>query len=110
MCTASSHIIPTCNTANSNHSHFKVTAVYAAVCGPRRSGKGEGGWPEGLFVFLVLYRFVHVATTLLSVTADSAACSSAAAGAGSKRVGGLTFRQHTAAFATDKSVISWLGS
>jgi hypothetical protein len=34
-------------------------------------------------VFLVLYRIVYVATTLLSVTADGAACISATAGAGS---------------------------
>jgi len=56
-------------------------------------GKGGGVVVAGRTVFLVLYSTVYVAATLLSVTAGSAACSSAAAGAGSKCVVGL-FQQH----------------
>jgi hypothetical protein len=64
-----------------------------------------------IFCVSVLYRIVYVATTLLSLIAGSAACSSAACSSWCRQLTvGLTFQQHTTIFATDKSVVSWLAS
>jgi hypothetical protein len=51
-----------------------------------------------------------VAPISATAGAGSIASNSATAGAGSKYVVVLTFQQHTATFAIDKSVVSWFAS